>query len=543
VKLSYAHGAVDTPLLGETIGASFERTVARFPDRDAVVSRHQGISLGYAELNEGVDRLARALMAIGLEPGDRLGIWSPNCVEWLMLQFATAKAGVVLVNVNPAYRTSELEYALNQSGCRVLVAASSFKTSDYEAMVEEVRANLPALERTVFLGTTGWDELLAAAGEVAPDDLRARADSLQFDDPINIQYTSGTTGFPKGATLSHHNILNNGFFIGEFCRYTDADRVCIPVPFYHCFGMVLGNLACITHGACIVLPDAAFEPRSVLEAVEAEHCTSLYGVPTMFIAELDHPDFDNFDCSTLRTGIMAGSPCPVEVMRKVIDRMHMDEVTICYGMTETAPVSTQTTADDPLERRVSTVGRVHPHVEIKIVDPIDGRVVPRGEPGELLTRGYSVMLGYWNDPERTAEAIDRARWMHTGDLATMDEEGYVNIVGRSKDMIIRGGENVYPREIEEFLYTHPDVSDVAVIGVPDERYGEEIMAWVQLREGAGASGDDLRDFCKGKIAHYKVPRYVKFVDEFPMTITGKVQKFKMREMAIEELGLRETVTA
>jgi fatty-acyl-CoA synthase len=543
VALSYAHGAAETPLLGETIGANLERTVARFPASDAVVSRHQGVSFTYAELNEGVDRLARALMAAGLEPGDRLGIWSPNCVEWLMLQFATAKAGVILVNINPAYRTSELEYALNQSGCRVLVSASSFKTSDYEAMVEEVRGNLPALERTIFLGTTGWDELLAEAGEVSDDDLRERAAALQFDDPINIQYTSGTTGFPKGATLSHHNILNNGFFIGEFCRYTEADRVCIPVPFYHCFGMVLGNLACTTHGACIVLPEAAFEPRSVLEAVEAERCTSLYGVPTMFIAELDHPDFDKFDYSTLRTGIMAGSPCPVEVMRKVIERMHMDEVTICYGMTETSPVSTQTGADDPLERRVSTVGRVHPHVEVKIADPIDGRVVERGEPGELLTRGYSVMLGYWNDPERTAEAIDRAGWMHTGDLATMDDEGYVNIVGRSKDMIIRGGENVYPREIEEFLYTHPDVSDVAVIGVPDERYGEEIMAWVQLREGASASGDDLRDFCQGKIAHYKVPRYVKLVDEFPMTITGKVQKFKMREAAVEELGLREVATA
>jgi fatty-acyl-CoA synthase len=543
VDLSYAHGAVATPLLGETIGANFERTVARFPEAEAVVSRHQGIRFTYAELNEGVDRLARALMAAGLEPGDRLGIWSPNCVEWLMLQLATAKAGIVLVNINPAYRTSELEYALNQSGCRVLVAAGSFKASDYEAMVEEVRGNLPALERTIFLGTTGWDELLAEASGATDDELRSRAESLQFDDPINIQYTSGTTGFPKGATLSHHNLLNNGFFIGEFCRYTEADRVCIPVPFYHCFGMVLGNLACTTHGACIVLPDAAFEARSVLEAVEAERCTSLYGVPTMFIAELDHPDFGSFDYSTLRTGIMAGSPCPVEVMRKVIERMHMDEVTICYGMTETSPVSTQTTADDPLERRVSTVGRVHPHVEIKIVDPLDGGVVTRGDAGELLTRGYSVMLGYWNDPERTAEAIDRAGWMHTGDLATMDDEGYVNIVGRSKDMIIRGGENVYPREIEEFLYTHEDVADVAVIGVPDERYGEEIMAWVQLREGAAATEEDLKSFCKGKIAHYKVPRYVKLVDEFPMTITGKVQKFKMREAAIEELGLRETVTA
>ncbi|HEX6460053.1 MAG TPA: AMP-binding protein [Thermoleophilaceae bacterium] len=543
MELSYAHGAADTPLLGETIGANLERTVARFPDAEAVVSRHQGIRFTYAELNEAVDRLARALMAIGLRPGDRLGIWSPNCVEWLMLQYATAKAGVILVNINPAYRTTELEYALNQSGCRVLVAASSFKTSDYEAMVEEVRGNLPALERTIFLGTTGWDELLAQAGGASDDELRARSGALQFDEPINIQYTSGTTGFPKGATLSHHNILNNGFFIGEFCRYTEADRVCIPVPFYHCFGMVLGNLACTTHGACIVLPEAAFEPRSVLETVEAERCTSLYGVPTMFIAELDHPEFESFDYSTLRTGIMAGSPCPVEVMRKVIERMHMDEVTICYGMTETSPVSTQTGADDPLERRVSTVGRVHPHVEVKIVDPISGQVVPRGEPGELLTRGYSVMLGYWNDPERTAEAIDGARWMHTGDLATMDDEGYVNIVGRSKDMIIRGGENVYPREIEEFLYTHPDVSDVAVIGVPDERYGEEVMAWVQLRDGATCSGDDLKEFCRGKIAHYKVPRYVKLVDEFPMTITGKVQKFKMREAAVAELGLREVATA
>jgi fatty-acyl-CoA synthase len=541
--LSYVHGAVDSPLLGETIGANLDRTIARFPDADAVVSRHQGVRLSYAELGEGVDRLARALMAIGLDPGDRLGVWSPNRVEWLLLQYATAKAGLILVNINPAYRTSELEYVLNQSGCRVLIAASSFKTSDYEAMVEEVRDNVPALERTIFFDTTGWDELLAQSSEVEPDDLRARADALQFDDPINIQYTSGTTGFPKGATLSHHNILNNGWFIGEYCRYTEVDRVCIPVPFYHCFGMVLGNLACTTHGACIVLPDAAFEPRSVLEAVQEERCTSLYGVPTMFIAELEHPEFDSFDLSTLRTGIMAGSPCPVEVMRKVIDRMHMSEVTICYGMTETSPVSTQTTADDPLERRVSTVGRVHPHVEIKLVDPLDGRVVEHGDPGELLTRGYSVMLGYWNDPERTAEAIDQARWMHTGDLATMDDEGYVNIVGRSKDMIIRGGENVYPREIEEFLYTHPDVADVSVIGVPDEKYGEEIMAWVQAREGTTLSEDELKEFCRGKIAHYKMPRYVKLVDEFPMTVTGKIQKYKMREAAIEELGLKEAVTA
>jgi fatty-acyl-CoA synthase len=543
MRLSYVHGAVDSPLLGETIGANLERTIARVPDADAIVSRHQGVRLTYAELGESVDRVARALMAIGLEPGDRLGVWSPNRVEWLVLQYATAKAGVILVNINPAYRTTELEYALNQSGCRVLVAASSFKTSDYEAMVEEVRDNLPALERTIYFDTSGWDELLAGASDVDPGDLRARADALEFDEPINIQYTSGTTGFPKGATLSHHNILNNGWFIGEYCRYTEADRVCIPVPFYHCFGMVLGNLACTTHGACIVLPDAAFEPRSVLEAVQEERCTSLYGVPTMFIAELEHPEFDSFELGTLRTGIMAGSPCPVEVMRKVIDRMHMSEVTICYGMTETAPVSTQTGADDPLDRRVSTVGRVHPHVEIKLVDPQTGRTVERGQPGELLTRGYSVMLGYWNEPERTAEAIDRARWMHTGDLATMDDEGYLNIVGRSKDMIIRGGENVYPREIEEFLYTHPEVADVSVVGVPDEKYGEEIMAWVQLREGAALSEDDVKDYCRGKIAHFKVPRYVKFVDEFPMTITGKIQKFKMRDAAIDELGLKEAVTA
>src|SRR4051794_29084974 len=543
MTLSYAHGASPVPLLGETIGANFERTVAQFPDAEALVSRHQDQRFTYAALNEAVDVLARGLLGLGLEPGDRIGMWSPNNVEWVLVQYATAKAGVILVNINPAYRTNELEYALNQSGCRVLISAPAFKTSDYRAMVEEVRPNLAALEKVIYLESADWDGLLGAGADVPVERLRERSATLQFDDPINIQYTSGTTGFPKGATLSHHNILNNGYFIGEFCGYTERDRVCIPVPFYHCFGMVLGNLAVTTHGACIVLPDAAFEPRSVLEAVEAERCTSLYGVLTMFIAELEHPDFDSFDLSSLRTGIMAGSPCPVEVMRKVVDRMHMGEVTICYGMTETAPVSTQTSADDPLERRVSTVGRVHPHVEIKVVDPLDGRVVPRGEPGELLTRGYSVMVGYWNDPERTAQAIDPARWMHTGDLATMDDQGYVNIVGRSKDMIIRGGENVYPREIEEFLYTHTDVADVAVIGVPDEKYGEEIMAWVQLREGSALSGDELREFCRGKIAHFKVPRYVEIVDEFPMTITGKVQKFKMREAAIEKLGLKETVTA
>jgi len=535
--LAYAHGASGTPLLGETIGENLERTAARVPDATALVSRHQGRRYTYAALDEAVNEVARGLMALGLEVGNRLGIWSPNCAEWVLVQYGSAKAGVILVNINPAYRTSELAYALRQSGCRMLIAARAFKTSDYAAMVGEVRPDLPALEKVVFLDGPDWDGLLAGASEVSAEALRERMAGLGFDDPINIQYTSGTTGFPKGATLSHHNILNNGFFIGEACRYTEADSVCIPVPFYHCFGMVLGNLACTTHGAAMVVPDAAFEPKSVLETVAAERCTSLYGVPTMFIAELEHPEFERYDLSSLRTGIMAGSPCPVEVMKQVVSRMHMEEVTICYGMTETSPVSTQTVPEDSLERRVSTVGRVHPHVEIKIVDPETGRTLPRGEPGELCTRGYSVMAGYWDDPERTAEAIDRARWMHTGDLATMDDDGYVNIVGRIKDMIIRGGENIYPREIEEFLYTHPDVSDVQVIGVPDAKYGEELMAWVKVREDATLTEEELKDFCRGKVAHYKVPRYVKFTDEFPMTVTGKIQKFKMREQAVSELGL------
>ena len=537
MTLSYAHGASTVPLIGETIGANLERTAARVPDAEALVSRPQGLRLTYAELNGAVDRLARALMAAGLESGDRLGIWSPNVAEWVLLQYATAKAGTVLVNINPAYRTSELEYALNQSGCRVLVAARAFKTSDYETMVDEVRPRLRTVERFVYLDSAGWDELLAGADRVSADDLRERGESLAFDDPINIQYTSGTTGAPKGATLSHHNILNNGFFVGRYCRYSEEDRVCIPVPFYHCFGMVLGNLACTSHGACMVIPAPAFEPVPVLEAVQEERCTSLYGVPTMFIAELEHPDFASYELGSLRTGIMAGSPCPVEVMRRVIDRMHLREVTICYGMTETSPVSTQTAPDDDVERRVSTVGRVHPHVEVKIVDPETGRVTPRGEAGELCTRGYSVMLGYWDDPERTAEAIDPGRWMHTGDLATMDAEDYVNIVGRIKDMIIRGGENVYPREIEEFLYTHPAIADAQVIGVPDERYGEEIMAWLRLREGESLTEAELREWCAGKIAHFKVPRYVKVVDDFPMTVTGKVRKVEMRERSVELLGL------
>jgi fatty-acyl-CoA synthase len=532
-RVSYTHGTSLVPLIGETVGANFDRIVGLHPDRDAVVVRHQDVRWTYAEFGARVDRVARALVGAGLEPGDRMGIWAPNCAEWLLVQYASAKAGVILVNVNPAYRTSELEFVLNQSGCRVLISARAFKSSDYVAMVGEVAPRCRALERTVFLDSGDWEELLAAG-----DAELSLPAGLQFDDPINIQYTSGTTGFPKGATLTHHNILNNGFFIGETCRYAPEDRVCIPVPFYHCFGMVLGNLACTTHAACIVIPAPSFEPRATLDAVQSERCTSLYGVPTMFIAELDLPEFEEFDLTSLRTGIMAGSPCPVEVMRNVIERMHMAEVTICYGMTETSPVSTQTSADDDIEHRTSTVGRVHPHVEIKITDPASGACVERDVPGELLTRGYSVMLGYWNDPEQTADAIDAAGWMHTGDLATMDRDGYLNIVGRSKDMIIRGGENVYPREIEEFLYTHPAIRDVQVVGVPDERYGEEIAALVIAREPGQIDAEAVREFCRGKIAHYKIPRYVISVDEFPMTITGKIQKFKLRDQAIEWLGLR-----
>jgi fatty-acyl-CoA synthase len=536
---SYASGTSTVPLIGQTIGANLEATVARFPDREAIVSRHQGVRLTYAEFDAQVDLVARGLLARGYAKGDRVGIWAPNCVEWALVQYATAKIGVILVNINPAYRTHEVQYALAQSGCRGLVAATDFKTSDYVAMVDAVRDDLPALEHVVFLGTTGWDDLLAGASGASADDLRARAATLGFDDPINIQYTSGTTGFPKGATLSHHNILNNGFFVGEGCRYTEADRVCIPVPLYHCFGMVMGNLGCTTHGATIVYPAPAFDPVATLATVEAERCSSLYGVPTMFIAQLAHPDFARYDLSSLRTGIMAGSPCPVEVMKQAQSAMHLDEITICYGMTETSPVSTQTAVDDPIDKRVGSVGRVHPHVEVQVVDPATGLTVPRGASGELCTRGYSVMLGYWGDPERTAEAVDAAGWMHTGDLATMDEDGYVNIVGRIKDMIIRGGENVYPREIEEFLYTHPDIVDVQVIGVPDARYGEEIMAWVKVRDGAALTTDEVRAFCQGRIAHFKVPRYVHVTDEFPMTVTGKVQKYLMRQAAVELLGLQD----
>ncbi len=533
---SYSHGTSDVCLLGETIGENLARAVARGPDHPALVSRHQGLRWTYGELGERVDRLASGLLAAGIERGDRVGIWSPNCAEWVLVQYATAAIGAILVNINPAYRTHELNYALTQSGVRLLVSATEFKTSDYRAMVAEVQDDCAGLERTVFLGSPEWAELAGTAA--APEALARRAAELAFDDPINIQYTSGTTGFPKGATLSHHNILNNGFFVGELCGYTEADRVCIPVPFYHCFGMVMGNLGCTSHGACMVIPAPSFEPEATLRAVAQERCTSLYGVPTMFIAALEHPRFAEYDLASLRTGIMAGSPCPTEVMKRVVSEMHMSEVSICYGMTETSPVSTQTRRDDELERRVATVGRAGPHVEIKVVNPETGLTVPHGEPGEFCTRGYSVMLGYWEDPERTAEAIDAGRWMHTGDLATMDEAGYCRIVGRIKDMVIRGGENIYPREVEEFLHGHPDISDVQVVGVPDDRYGEELCAWVQLRESASLSEEEVREYCGGQLAHFKIPRYVMFVAEFPMTVTGKVQKFKMREAAIAELGLQ-----
>jgi fatty-acyl-CoA synthase len=542
-QLAYSHGTSSLALLGETIGANLRRVAGAGGDQEAMVDVPSGRRWTYRQLDADVDALGLALLGAGIEAGDRVGIWAPNCPEWVLLQYATARIGAILVNINPAYRSHELGYVLRQSGVRLLVSAESFKTSDYRAMVGEVRSGIRELERVIYLGTADWDDLVAAgataaaAGTAGAELLAARAAGLAFDDPINIQYTSGTTGFPKGATLSHHNILNNGFFIGEGCRYTPADRVCIPVPFYHCFGMVLGNLACTTHGACIVIPAPGFDPAATLRAVQAERCTSLYGVPTMFIAELGLADFASYDLSTLRTGIMAGSPCPVEVMKRVVSEMHMSEVTICYGMTETSPVSAQTTADDDMERRVTTVGRVHPFVEVKIVDPESGLVLRRGMPGEMCTRGYSVMLGYWNEPEKTAEAIDAARWMHTGDLAEMDDAGYLNIVGRIKDMVIRGGENVYPREIEEFLYGHPAIEDVQVIGVPDEKYGEELCAWVKLRPGAELTADDIKAYCTGSIAHYKVPRYVRFTGEFPMTVTGKVQKFKMRETSISELDL------
>ncbi|MEU3015935.1 AMP-binding protein [Nocardiopsis sp. NPDC007018] len=530
---SYASGTSTTPLLGDTIGADLARTVAAHPDRDALVDRASGLRLTYRRFGEEVERVALGLLGLGVAKGDRVGVWAPNRSEWVLVQYATARIGAVLVNINPAYRTHELEYVLNQAGVRLLIAAPSFKTSDYAAMIEEVRGRCPGLREVVLFDGPAWEALLAAGDAGDPERLVRVEAALSPDDPVNIQYTSGTTGFPKGATLSHHNILNNGFSVGELLGYTEVDRIVLPVPFYHCFGMVMGNLAATSHGACMVIPGPGFDPAAALEAVQAERCTSLYGVPAMFIAELALPDFDSYDLSSLRTGIMAGSPCPVEVMRQVIDRMGMREVSICYGMTETSPVSTQTRVDDSVERRVSTVGRVGPHLEVKVVDPDSGITVARGTPGELCTRGYSVMLGYWDQPDRTAEVIDAARWMHTGDLAVMDEDGYVSITGRIKDMVIRGGENIYPREIEELLYTHPDLLDAQVIGVPDQRYGEELMVWVRMRGGAvPLTAEALRSFCEGRIAHFKIPRYVHVVDEFPMTVTGKVRKVRMREEAV-----------
>ena len=549
-QISYDHGVSTKKLIGETIGNFFDKIVEKYRDREALVVKHQNVRWSWSELGRRVDELAAGLVALGLERGDRIGIWSPNTYEWTLTQFATAKAGLVLVNVNPAYRRAELEYAMNKVECKALILAPALKTSNYLEIVNDLVKDrkLPYLKHIVRLGTEktpgmlNFDDVAKAGANKERAYLADLAPKLQFDDAINIQFTSGTTGFPKGATLSHHNILNNGYFVGEGLKLTPDDRLCIPVPLYHCFGMVMGNLGCLTHGSTMVYPAEAFDPLATLKAVSEERCTTLYGVPTMFIAQLDHPEFSKFDLKSLRTGIMAGSPCPIEVMKRVQSQMHMHEVTIAYGMTETSPVSTQCATDDPVERRVSTVGQVLPHIEIKIVDS-EGKAVPRGETGEFCTRGYSVMKGYWNDEEKTNEAIDDGGWMHTGDLATMDEQGYVNIVGRLKDMVIRGGENVYPREIEEFLYRHPKVQDVQVIGVPDLKYGEEICAWIKLRDGHSATPEEIREFCKGQIAHYKIPRYIEFVVEFPMTITGKIQKFVMREQTIDKLGLKTQKTA
>ncbi|HEY3911715.1 MAG TPA: AMP-binding protein [Stellaceae bacterium] len=558
---SYVHGASETPLIGETIGVYFDRAALRYGERDALIVRHQQLRWSWRELKQRVDAFAAGLVGLGLEPGERIGIWSPNNAEWVVAQFASAKAGLILVNINPAYRVVELEYALNKAGCAALITAARYKTSDYLGMLRELApefaaaapgnlraARLPELRLIVTIGeervpgAVRFNDVSGLGGAAEREKLSLLADTLQFDDPINIQFTSGTTGFPKGATLTHHNILNNGFFLGEGMKFSERDRVCIPVPLYHCFGMVIGNLGCLTHGAAMVYPSEGFDPLATLAAIETERCTAVYGVPTMFIAEMDHPEFGKFDLSSLRTGMMAGSPCPTEVMKRAVERMHLREITIGYGMTETSPASFQSSPGDPIERRVSTVGRVHPHVEVKIVDA-EGRIVPRGTPGELLTRGYLVMLGYWGDEEKSREAIDAARWMRTGDLATIDDDGYCNIVGRIKDMVIRGGENVYPREVEEFLYRHPKIQDVQVIGVPDPHYGEELCAWVRLHDSEIASDEEIRAFCQGRIAHYKVPRYVKFVNAFPMTVTGKVQKFLMREQTIAELGLSTERTA
>ena len=556
--MSYFHGGSEVPLIGATIGAFFDRVVERFGDHEAVIVRHQHIRWSWRDLHKRVNNLAVSLMRLGLVPGDRIGIWSQNNAEWVLTQFATAKAGLILVNINPAYRRTELQHALTLVQCRALIVSPSFKSSDYLAILNELMpqlsagagasASLLSLEIVIRLGSAAtpgmlnFDDLLQQASGDELERLAALGRRLQFDDPINIQFTSGTTGAPKGATLTHHNILNNGYFVGRTLGFTARDRLCIPVPLYHCFGMVLGNLACMTHGAAMVFPDESFTAASVLEAVQAEGCTALHGVPTTFIAVLDHPDFDRFDLSTLRTGIMAGAPCPVQVMKQVIERMHMAQVTICYGMTETSPVSFQTSRDDPPERRVATVGRIQPHLEVKIVDA-EGRIVPSGETGELLTRGYSVMLGYWGNEEKTREAIDSARWMHTGDLATIDAQGYCNIVGRSKDMVIRGGENIYPREIEEFLYRHPKILDVQCVGVPDAKFGEEVCACVMLRPGMESSEEEIREFCRGEISHYKIPRYVRFLNEFPMTITGKIRKSELRVQMAGALGLEREAAA
>ena len=558
---SYSHGASTKPLIGETLGANFDAAVKKWGARDALIVRHQNIRWSYLELQEKVNEFAAGLLNLGLEPGDRVGIWSPNNSEWVVVQYATAKAGLILVNINPAYRVAELEYAINKVGCKALILASSFKSSDYVAMVGELApeiskstpgniscGRLPSLKTVIQIGgktNDGYFDFGQIPGLASDKDferLKVLSDELQFDDPINIQFTSGTTGFPKGATLTHFNVLNNGYFTGEGLKFTSSDKLCVPVPLYHCFGMVLSNVAALTHGAALVYPAEAFDPLTVLETVEAERCTALHGVPTMFIAELGHPNFKEFDLSTLRTGIMAGSPCPIEVMRRVVDEMHCKEMVIAYGMTETSPIITLTETDDPIEKQVTTVGRISPHVEVKIIDD-SGRIVAPGKTGELLSRGYNVMQGYWDDPELTAESIDVAGWMHTGDLATMDEEGFCNIVGRVKDMVIRGGENIYPREIEEYLYRYEKISDVQVFGVPDEKFVEELCAWIILKSGETATEDDIREFCNGQIAHYKIPRHIRFVDAFPMTITGKVQKFAMRDTMIEELGINHMKTA